>query len=239
MKLLVVLPVLVIGTLASKVELNNPEIMALLGRAIDPKTMDPTQLSVLSVLRTAMPTGPDTPLPTGDYEPEWYQKLPAEVKSLLPSLYPAATIATATDSSTTMHEVVSSTPVPSATSSLAAPSLLLPISAALVSSALVNNGSVSDNSPATCAPAPISTSTPSLLWTPRITTTKTVQHAFTATAGTNSTVPWPTGLANGTLSIAAPLPSEFFSTGAKTTIKMETLAAVMWVGVSMGFFIFA
>ncbi|KAI4701446.1 hypothetical protein J4E81_003186 [Alternaria sp. BMP 2799] len=77
------------GVLASAIQLPN-----LQDRAIDPATMNPTLLSVLSVLKTAMPTGPNAPMPTGDMEPNWYQKLPGDVKSLLPELYPAAAVAT-------------------------------------------------------------------------------------------------------------------------------------------------
>lgn len=76
------------GTLASAA-LDAHDIENLVAREIDPKTMDPTRLSVLSVLKTAIPSGSDFPLPTGGFEPEWFSKLPADVKSLLPSLYPA------------------------------------------------------------------------------------------------------------------------------------------------------
>ncbi|KAJ4372215.1 hypothetical protein N0V83_003989 [Neocucurbitaria cava] len=194
MKLLLFLPVLALGTLASNANFANHEIKALLGRAIDPKTMDATQLSVLSVLRTAMPTGVDTPLPTGDFEPEWYQKLPADVKSLLPSLYPeaaAATVDTTTTTTTTRTTTVTTRRPTSAQGEVTAQDVLP-----------------------------------------------------TATAAANATTaPWATGSgtgsANGTLSIAAPLPSEFFGTGTKTGVKMEVLTAVMWVGVGMGFCIFA
>ncbi|KAI4915493.1 hypothetical protein J4E90_003938 [Alternaria incomplexa] len=77
------------GTFASAIQFPN-----LQDRAIDPATMNPTLLSVLSVLKTAMPAGPNAPMPTGDLEPDWYQKLPGDVKSLLPELYPAAAVAT-------------------------------------------------------------------------------------------------------------------------------------------------
>ncbi|KAI4946749.1 hypothetical protein J4E91_006921 [Alternaria rosae] len=73
------------GAFASAINYAN-----LQDRAIDPATMNPTLLSVLSVLKTAMPTGPNAPMPTGDLEPNWYQQLPGDVKSLLPELYPAA-----------------------------------------------------------------------------------------------------------------------------------------------------
>ncbi|KAH3989418.1 hypothetical protein HBH98_208130 [Parastagonospora nodorum] len=66
---------------------NNVENFV--ARAIDPKTMDPTRLSVLSVLKTAIPCSARYPEATGEVE-EWYSKLPVDVKSLLPSLYPAS-----------------------------------------------------------------------------------------------------------------------------------------------------
>lgn len=76
-------------TLATKSPLAAHDIQDLAARAIDPTTMDPVRLSVLSVLRTAIPSGSDFPKPTDGAEPEWWQKLPADVKSLLPVLYPA------------------------------------------------------------------------------------------------------------------------------------------------------
>lgn len=75
--------------LATKAPLNPHDIQDLVARAIDPTTMDPVRLSVLSVMRTAIPSGPDFPRPTNGVEPEWWQKLPEDVKSLLPVLYPA------------------------------------------------------------------------------------------------------------------------------------------------------
>jgi hypothetical protein len=74
------------GSLAS----GAHDVDNLLARTIDHKMMDPARLSVLSVLKTAIASGPAFPRPTGDFEPEWYQKLPEEVKHILPSLYPAA-----------------------------------------------------------------------------------------------------------------------------------------------------
>ncbi|KAH8732811.1 hypothetical protein GQ44DRAFT_6061 [Phaeosphaeriaceae sp. PMI808] len=85
------------GTLASNVQLNAHIINELLAR--DYQTMDRTRLSVLSVLRTAIPSGTTAALPTGTVEPEWYQKLPNDVKSLLPLLYPAAVTTTSSSPS--------------------------------------------------------------------------------------------------------------------------------------------
>jgi hypothetical protein len=83
----------------------------LVARGIDPKTMDPTRLSVLSVLRTAIPSGSDFPQPTGDFEPEWYRKLPEDVKSLLPSLYPVT-------STEAFSSATTSVPVPASATEL-------------------------------------------------------------------------------------------------------------------------
>ncbi|KAJ4988058.1 hypothetical protein SVAN01_06470 [Stagonosporopsis vannaccii] len=75
-----------------------------LGRAVDPETMDPTKLSVLSVLKTAMPdpTGTETDivLPTGDTAPQWYKDLPADLMVLLAQMYPATPTAAAVVSGT-------------------------------------------------------------------------------------------------------------------------------------------
>jgi hypothetical protein len=90
---------LAVGTLASDTaQLNVHDVEYLIARAIDPKTMDPTRLSVLSVMRTAIPLGTAFPTPTGDVKSDWYQKLPEDVKSLLPLLYPATPEAPASSS---------------------------------------------------------------------------------------------------------------------------------------------
>lgn len=76
----------------------------LLARAVDPATMDPTRLSVLSVLKTAIPsstdTGIDISLPTGDVAPKWYSDLPADIMVLLAQMYPATPTAAAAVSET-------------------------------------------------------------------------------------------------------------------------------------------
>lgn len=80
---------------------NVHEVADLVARAIDPATMDPTKFSVLSVLRTAMPTptGTETDivLPTGDTAPQWYKDLPADVMVLLAQMYPATPTAAASE----------------------------------------------------------------------------------------------------------------------------------------------
>ena len=81
----------------------------LLVRAMDPATMDPTKLSVLSVLKTAIPTasGTDIVLPTGNAMPQWYKDLPADVMVLLAQMYPETAAVAATGSaSTTVSEPI-------------------------------------------------------------------------------------------------------------------------------------
>jgi hypothetical protein len=63
-------------------------------REVNPVSMDPTRLSVLSVLKTAIPCSARVPQSTGNLE-SWYSELPADVKALLPSLYPISSTASA------------------------------------------------------------------------------------------------------------------------------------------------
>ncbi|CAI9625456.1 unnamed protein product [Alternaria burnsii] len=91
MKSFFILTAFTSSALASAIQLPNH----LMDRDIDPATMNPTLFSVLSVLKTGMPTGPNVPMPTGNSEPDWYQRLPEDVKSLLPSFYPVAPTAQA------------------------------------------------------------------------------------------------------------------------------------------------
>ncbi|RMZ66698.1 hypothetical protein GMOD_00002058 [Pyrenophora seminiperda CCB06] len=66
----------------------NMRLPQLEERALDPATMDPARFSVLKVLKSAMPSGTNVPMPNADFKPEWYQKLPTDVKQLLPDFYP-------------------------------------------------------------------------------------------------------------------------------------------------------
>ncbi|KAF1941608.1 hypothetical protein EJ02DRAFT_434643 [Clathrospora elynae] len=69
---------------------NGRHMVVAAKRAANPATMNPTLLSLLAVLQTAMP---DTPLPTGTgtsvEDTNWYKNLPADVKSALCEFYPA------------------------------------------------------------------------------------------------------------------------------------------------------
>jgi hypothetical protein len=113
---------LAFSTLASSTQLNVHGLEDLVPRDIDPKTMDPTRLSVLSVLRTAIPSGTDFPKPSGDFEPDWYKNLPADVKSLLPSLYPVTITSTSTSTSTATVHVSAAASTPTSTVSHPTPS---------------------------------------------------------------------------------------------------------------------
>lgn len=212
MKLLLILTTTAIGALGCNAHFESGSLPKHLARAIDPSTMDPARFSVLSVLKVAMPTGPDVPFPTGDVTPEWYAKLPEDVKTLLVKLYPATnTAATTTPKSLitapTSSSAVSESPL-SVTTSSSAPSTAF--------------------SPLTSA----------------ITVTKTLQYASTALNGsgsvlsTGNTVPTQTST-NGTLATSSSAPTGVFSTGAKTVVRTNVLAAVTWVTLGMGFFLFA
>jgi hypothetical protein len=113
---------LAFSTLASSAQLNVHGLEDLVPRDIDPKTMDPTRLSVLSVLRTAIPSGTDFPKPSGDFEPDWYKNLPADVKSLLPSLYPVTITSTSTSTSTATVHVSAAASTPTSVVSYLTPS---------------------------------------------------------------------------------------------------------------------
>lgn len=78
------------GTFASESQLDAHDIEDMLARSIiDPKIINPTKLSVLRILKTAVPSG-DFAHPTGDSAPDWVKNLPWDVKSLLPELYSVA-----------------------------------------------------------------------------------------------------------------------------------------------------
>ncbi|USP77199.1 hypothetical protein yc1106_04473 [Curvularia clavata] len=86
----------------------------LMDRGIDPSTMDPALLSLLMVLKTAMPSGTNVPLPTGTSEPDWYKNLPDNIKSSLHQYYPAtATSSSSSSSSSSSTSQVTSTAVSS------------------------------------------------------------------------------------------------------------------------------
>lgn len=93
MKLTIILPIMALAASASA---RNVHVMGdLKAREIDPATMDPTKLSILSVLKTAIPTlsGTELAVPTGDtrigdYSAQWIQNLPPDFLTLLAQMYP-------------------------------------------------------------------------------------------------------------------------------------------------------
>ncbi|KAJ4382788.1 hypothetical protein N0V86_002011 [Didymella sp. IMI 355093] len=91
---------------------NAHAVADLIARAIDPATMDPIKFSVLSVLKTAMPTptgtATDIVLPTGDVAPQWYKDLPADVMVLLAQMYPATSAAAVSETALSATTVSSS-----------------------------------------------------------------------------------------------------------------------------------
>jgi len=118
MKLRLIYPVLTAIVMACpSAQLPYHDMDVLLERAIDPSTMDPVRYSVLSVLHTAMPTGSNMALPTGNVEPDWYKNLPQDVKNILPSLYPVTVKAAAATPSSVMAYASASSIAPPSTSS--------------------------------------------------------------------------------------------------------------------------
>lgn len=91
------------ATITTATASNAHEVAGLIVRAMDPATMDPARLSVLSVLKTAMPsptgTATDIALPTGDVAPQWYKDLPADIMVLLAQMYPATPTAAVSETS--------------------------------------------------------------------------------------------------------------------------------------------
>ncbi|KAL6711892.1 hypothetical protein ACN47E_002935 [Coniothyrium glycines] len=203
--------------------ISSVVLASIAAREIDPQTMDPTRLSVLQILKTAMPTDANVPLPTGGTEPSWYAQLPADVKALLPGLYPVNVAAVSS------APAVVSEALPVSTPSVVASSTVASADAVSVSSSALAPASVF--SPA-LGPSATSASGAS-----HITVTKTLQYASSGVPVLSN------GTSNGTLSAptAPPSPSAsgLFSAGISTAIKIETLAAVVWLALGTVFFLFA
>ncbi|KAI8940320.1 hypothetical protein NX059_004014 [Plenodomus lindquistii] len=217
MKLIVLMLATLMGVCAALAQ-NN-----VIPRAIDPATMNPTQLSVLSVLKTALSGVSLPPAPTASNapDPEWFTSLPADIKSLLPVLYPATAIA------------VEATPTPSSSSIefgvATAPSLTLSPSPTPLS----NEFGVATAPSLTLSDVLTANATS----TAAVTITKSLQHAPGVT-GTGDLGP----TSNGTLTAHAPSASHTTSTvsgGASIKDEMKMLVAVMWIGATAGFCLFA
>ncbi|KAH9879163.1 hypothetical protein J1614_002600 [Plenodomus biglobosus] len=232
MKLILILTALIASVYAALAQ-NE-----LVGREIDPATMNPTKLSVLSVLKTALASVslPPAPFASGAPEPEWFAKLPEDVKSLLPELYPVTAVAAvaAVDATPTAEStgLSVSTTSEAATASVTAPLIVpatasetmdvesRPVTASLPVSVVLNN----------------STFTSATFAMSDITLTKSLQHASSVT-GTGSLSP----SSNGTLTTRAPSASATTSAvsgSVRNTVGMEAFVA-MWVAVGAGFCLFA
>lgn len=232
MKLILILTALIASVYAALAQ-NE-----LVGREIDPATMNPTKLSVLSVLKTALASVslPPAPFASGAPEPEWFAKLPEDVKSLLPELYPVTAVAAvaAVDATPTAEPtgLSVSTTSEAATASVTAPLIVpatasetmdvesRPVTVSLPVSVVLNNSTFSS---ATSAMSDI-------------TLTKSLQHASIVT-GTGSLFP----SSNGTLTTRAPSASATTSAvsgSVRNTVGVEAFV-VMWVAVGAGFCLFA
>ncbi|KAK1918306.1 hypothetical protein P3342_001224 [Pyrenophora teres f. teres] len=192
-------------------------------RALDPATMDPAHFSILKVLKSAMPSSTDVPMPKADFEPEWYQKLPADVKALLPGLYPVIGAAAATSEVLGAGQSTSTSAAATATTTEG-------VSTTVSASVSVSSAASSLSSP--------SASVESTLYTPS--STGSVSTPPTAPANKTTLATGPSPKPTVTLS----LPSAATSTrpanaGVRMTVKTDMLAAVAWVCVGAGFVIFA
>ncbi|KAH6638354.1 hypothetical protein C7974DRAFT_411781 [Boeremia exigua] len=159
---------LLASAIASTVHPNIHAVADLIARDVDLATMDPTKLSILSVLKTAMPTptGTDTEiaLPTGDVAPQWYKDLPADVMVLLAQMYPAtSSVAVGTSSETAIVSPSTSSPSMQEVSSMSATQTTLTRTLELVPTVTaVSNGSLSTgSSSATLANGTLTTGSPS------------------------------------------------------------------------------
>lgn len=95
-----ILSLAVVAICTAATDIHMHAVADLIARAMDPATMNPTKVSVLSVLKTAMPaptgTATNIVLPTGKILPQWFQNLPDDVMVLLAQLYPGAPTTAAT-----------------------------------------------------------------------------------------------------------------------------------------------
>lgn len=183
-------------------------------RAIDPQTMDPTKLSVLSVLHTAVPTGLGA-LPTGDAMPAWYQQLPEDVKSLLPKLYPGGV------------EQVSSVVVSVSASSTAQVSTPFTLYFVLGSSYVQVSSSAMGYS------AALPSATLSVSHSGAHSPNGTVLGVASPTAGIaqNTSVPLP----HGNRTQTAFIPVQTVSKGAKNALGLDVVAAIALGVTGLGF----
>ncbi|KAA8616791.1 hypothetical protein PtrSN002B_003623 [Pyrenophora tritici-repentis] len=192
-------------------------------RALDPATMDPTRFSILKVLKSAMPSGTDVPMPKADFEPEWYQKLPVDVKEMLPGLYPVIGAAAATSEVLDAGQSTSTSAAATATTTEG-------VSTTAPSSVLVS--SAESSLPSSSA------SVESTLHTPSSTGSVSMPPTLPANKTTLASGPSPKPTVTLSLPSAA-TSSRPANAGVRMTVKTEMLAAVAWLCVGAGFVIYA
>ncbi|KAF1932037.1 uncharacterized protein M421DRAFT_1717 [Didymella exigua CBS 183.55] len=189
----------------------------LIVRAIDPVTMDPTKFSVLSVLKTAMPTptgtATDIVLPTGDVTPQWYKDLPADVMVLLAQMYPTTpTAAVSETAALAMND--SSSSIQDPTASQTTLTRTLEIASATLSATAYGTGSSNSSG---------------------------VASAGSLFSNTTRITGGPTATVNGTMVPTGKpgLALSGKSVGIKNTIGTGVLSAVMGLSVAAAFCLFA
>lgn len=184
----------------------------LIARAMDPAAMDPTKLSVLSVLKTAMPmptgTATEIVLPTGDIAPQWYKDLPADVMVLLAQMYPMTSTA-----------VVSETELPVESRDLSLIQDSTASQATLTKSLEAASVTLSNSSPNGSVAA----------------STSSVSSNFTSITGETNATASGTGVPTGKPGLE--LPGK--SAGTKETISTGLLSAIAGLSVAASFLLFA
>lgn len=208
-----------VATAVTATASNVHAVAELIVRAMDPTTMDPTKFSVLSVLKTAVPsptgTATDIILPTGDIAPQWYKDLPADVMVLLAQMYPATPTAAVSGAASLAANMNSSSIQDAAALSTAASQTTLTSSiesASVTLSAATNSTGYSNVSTVTSTGSSCS---------------NTTNCTFVSTSAT--VVP--------TIKPGLELPGK--SAGAKVTVGTGTLSTVMGLGVAAAFCLFA
>jgi hypothetical protein len=175
---------LVAPAMSTGMRVGGREAQELVARMMDPQTMDPMRLSVLSVLKTAMPTGADAPMPTGSNSPKWYQDLPPDIMILLAQMYPAEPTSDVVSATSAPAAVSSSLPGESSSSSQAVSGS--PTStASLQSTATPTTQSMSTGTSGSASPTATASSDGTL---PAATQTPTPSPSGLPSAGTRATI---------------------------------------------------
>ena len=200
MKLKIILPIMALAVSASA---RNVHVVGdLKAREIDPATMDPTKLSILSVLKTAVPTltGTELALPTGnsirtgDFSAQWLQDLPPDVLILLAQMYPTThTSETAAPATSTSDAAVSETAAASSDA----------ISSVSGETAAASSDASSSVSQETASASVGATANASASQTALTNTLQTVPTATSTSNGTQSTTTGTSAVSNPVVSNSA------------------------------------